>query len=120
MTATVKQAAAHFRVSQETVRRWIRKGCPCESPGEVGRGRGALLDLDAVSSWRASKLGISSIAGDPMQKVAMALLDVLRRDGGRGVPIHRQLGISDQAAVEILTHAQVRIERAFGKSGTNV
>lgn len=119
MTATVKQAAEHFRVSVETIRRWIREGCPCESVGEVGRGRGALLDLDAVASWRASRLGIS-IVGDPMERIAMALLDVLRRDGGRGVPIHRQLGVSDQAAVAILTHAQARIERALGKSGTNV
>lgn len=118
--ATVKQAAAHFRVSQETIRRWIREGAPCVSPGEVGRGHGALLDLDAVASWRASRLGVSQAGGDPMEKVAMALVDVLRRDGGRGIPIHRELGVSDDAAIKILTHAQSRIERALGKSGTDV
>jgi Helix-turn-helix domain len=115
--ATVAEAAARFNVSPDTVRRWVRLGCPAIRPGEVGRTRGAVLDLDAVARWRASRAGVDSIPNDLMERIETALLDVLRRDGGNGWPVTHDLGIEHSLATELLTHALRRIRRALEGGG---
>jgi len=110
---SIAEAARHFDVSVDTVRRWVRLGCPCASPGEVGRGRGDRLDIDDVTRWRATRAGIDAVPGDFMERIETALLDVLRRDGGSGWPITRDLGLSPEQATTLLTHAHRRIRRAI-------
>jgi hypothetical protein len=114
---TAAQAAAHFNVSADTVRRWVRLGCPTIRPGEVGRTRGALLDIDAVARWRARRAGIDSTPNHLMERIETALLDTLRRDGGNGWPITQDLGIEHGLATELLTHALRRIRRALEGGG---
>ncbi len=48
---TTGQIAAHYGVSTETVRRWIRQGCPAKRLGRAKRGGNFRLDLEAVESW---------------------------------------------------------------------
>jgi hypothetical protein len=113
----IADAARHFDVSVDTMRRWVRLGCPCASPGELGRGKGAMLNLDDVARWRATRAGIDAIPCDLMVRIETALLDVLRRDGGNGWPITRDLGIEHEQATELLTHALRRIRRAIEGGG---
>ena len=111
-SSSIAEAAARFDVHEETVRRWIRAGCPCVSPGEVGRGHGARLDLNDVARWRAARAGMKQ-TGDVMTKVETALLDVLRRDGGNGYPLPFELGLSQEQAARLLADAHARIARAL-------
>lgn len=44
---TIGEVAAHFRVNERTVRRWINRGCPAMRPSE-----GIIrFDLDEVTRW---------------------------------------------------------------------
>jgi len=47
------EAADHFRVSRETIRRWIRIGCPARRRGM----RGFEVSLDEAQKWLESKRG---------------------------------------------------------------
>src|SRR4051794_9255673 len=47
-------AARQLGKSPETLRRWVRSGCPVAAPGGPGRGKGALLDVAAVRAWRGA------------------------------------------------------------------
>lgn len=47
-------AARELGVSSSTLRRWIRAGAPLARRGRRGRGRAALVSVEAVASWRAS------------------------------------------------------------------
>ncbi len=87
-------------------------GAPCVIRGEVGRGHGARVNISDLSLWRAARLGFVPHA-DPMAKIEVALLDVLKRDGGQGKPITEELGLSPQKTSKLLTHIYSRIERAF-------
>lgn len=118
MSASVAQAAQHFRVSRETIRQWIRAGAPCVELGSVGRGHSARLNLDDVARWRAARLGVSADpGGDVMTRIEQALADVTRRDGGSGAPIHVQLGIDAERAATLLAHVHNRIARALKGGG---
>ncbi len=67
---TTGQIAAHYGVSTETVRRWIRQGCPAKRLGMAKRGGNYRLDLDAVQAWH-DKLDMTSVScydGDHEQK----------------------------------------------------
>lgn len=75
-----------------------------------------MLDLADVSAWRAHLLGIRS-PDDTMSKIETAMVDVLRRDGGNGRPIHEELRIPSQQAAAFLTHAMTRIGRALRGGG---
>jgi hypothetical protein len=111
---SIEQAAQHFGVHAETVRRWIRAGAPCLSPGQPGRGHGARLDLLAVARWRGAT---GDVPDDVLLKVQGALLDVMRRDGGKGVPAHVEVGATREQAAAILTQAYARIQRMLSGGG---
>lgn len=115
--ASTVEAARHFGVTTETVRCWIRAGAPCVSPGEVGRGHSARLNLEDVARWRAAKAGIIPGPDDVMTRIETALMDVVRRDGGNGAPIAQQLGIPADTAAEFLAHVHSRIRRALTGGG---
>ena len=111
-SVTISEAAKALGVTASTVRRWIQHGAPTECPGKEGRGHGALVNLQALSLWRASRLGVS--VPQPavvMEKVKTALLDVLKRDGGQGVPAPVELGIPGEKAAALLAHGYNRIQR---------
>jgi hypothetical protein len=53
MAVTVHEAALACGLSRATIQRDVRLGCAgIVRPGEPGRGRGALLDLDEYRRWR--------------------------------------------------------------------
>lgn len=80
-------------------------------PGGIGRGHSGRVDLQALRRWRWPD---SADAKALMEQITGALIDVLRRDGGHGQPIHIELGVSAAVASEILAHAHERIRRALG------
>jgi phage terminase Nu1 subunit (DNA packaging protein) len=111
MPLTVKQTAAALNRDVATVRRWVAKGCPTASgPGSVGRGRGALLELDQVRHWLGEDQQIEH--AQVLQRVARAKLDTLKRDAGQGEPAHRTLGITEEQAAALLYLDFERIARA--------
>jgi hypothetical protein len=111
---SLPEAARHFKVTPETIRRWIRAGCPCVSPGEVGRGHGARLNIGDVARWRAARAGVPAVPDDLMTRIETAIVDTLRRDGGNGRPVAADLGLSHEQAATLLTHAYSRIRRVLG------
>jgi hypothetical protein len=111
---SISVAASHFDVSVDTVRRWIRDGAPCVSPGEVGRGHAATVCIADLTAWRARRLGIATPEhANVMERIETAILDVMRRDGGSGRPINVDLGIPGDKAALLLAHALNRIARAL-------
>jgi hypothetical protein len=54
---TIRDAARALGVSAPTVRRWLRDGAPVLRRGGRGRGRVALLDVDALAAWRRMRDG---------------------------------------------------------------
>lgn len=84
-SASVHDAAKHFEVDQVTIRRYIRRGCPCLRPGRRGPGLGARLDLDAVATWLTTWRGVSNApAGlsveEYLQRIAIILLETVEID----------------------------------------
>lgn len=53
----VATAARALGVSESTLRRKIRDGCPVARRGGRGRGKRTLIDPDAVRAWEASSGG---------------------------------------------------------------
>jgi len=43
---TTKEVAQHFKVSEQTVRRWTKEGCPFITPG-----RKLIFDIEKVKEW---------------------------------------------------------------------
>ena len=76
---SLAEAARVLGKHPATIRRWIAQGCPCETLGEVGRGRGSLVSLDAVQRWRA---GNESRRDDDriLALIAESFSDALKRD----------------------------------------
>jgi phage terminase Nu1 subunit (DNA packaging protein) len=110
---SISEAAGYFDVSTETVRRWIRAGCPCITPGEVGRGHGARLNLADVARWRAVNAGVP-VDGDVIEDLAAALVEVATRDGGKGRPIAAEIGMTGEQAFIFSTHVLRRFKLRRG------
>lgn len=104
----VVAAARELSCSPATLRRWLRAGAPCVQPGGHGPGRSARVVVADVERWRRGEPG-----ADLMQRIGVALVDVLRRDGGEGVPAHRSLNIPRRPAAALLAIAYERIYRAM-------
>lgn len=58
---TVDDIAPEHGVDPETVRRWIRRGCPCDRPG---KGKATLLNSAEVEVWKREN-GITGERGRP-------------------------------------------------------
>ena len=86
---SINEAAKQLNRTPSTVRRWVQKGCPCVSPGETGRGKGAILNLDDVITWRGGGGQVQKQSDDDrLQFIAGVLMDCWRRD-----KIHNRAGI---------------------------
>jgi hypothetical protein len=112
---TVREAALEFGVDPSTVRRWItgENGPPCARPGQPGRGRGALVNLEDLRRWRAQRAGIVvASAGVDLDGVARGLLAAFKRgNAGETDPIWRQLGDKSNRGALILSEAYTSIAR---------
>src|SRR5690606_34370728 len=87
-TVTVLQAARALGLSRATVQRDVRSGCHgIVRPGEPGRGRGALLDLDAYRRWRSGQ-------ADDERVLRVAAQTALRTWQSYGSPNARMRGHS--------------------------
>jgi hypothetical protein len=78
------QAAKELRRHPATLRRWIKRdGCPTVELGEVGRGKGSLVDLEQVKRWRAEHTGASTAPREDeriLSVIAESFSDCLKRD----------------------------------------
>jgi hypothetical protein len=50
---SLAQAARELNLAVSTLRRWVRRGAPTLQPGQVGRNKGAIVDVNALRRWRA-------------------------------------------------------------------
>lgn len=98
---TINRAARELGKSASTVRRWVQRGCPCVRPGEVGRGKGAILNLQDVITWRGGGGVFQASDDERLEFLAGVLMDVLRRD-----EIHERIGItaSEMAGMLVLIY----------------
>ena len=85
---TINKAAVELGKSASTVRKWIQRGCPCIRPGEVGRNKGAILNLNDVITWRGGGQVQKQSDDELLEFIANVLMDSWRRD-----KIHHRLGI---------------------------
>lgn len=79
----LREAAKQFGVHLSTIRRWIADEAPTVSPGEVGRGRGSIVDLDSLQRWLADSKGLQvqgRTDNDILALVAHCLIDAFKRD----------------------------------------
>lgn len=115
MTAVgIVAAARTLNKSPATLRRWIAAGAPTVCPGEVGRGRGAIVNPDDLLRWRH---GVKQREADEtLHLIASALLDFHRRDTGIDAPAHKTLGIHDKTAaalyITLFQYLAQRLNRA--------
>lgn len=118
---SVAQAARYFRVDQVTIRRWIRRGCPCFHRGQRGPGRGSRLDLQEVAQWLdlqrvGQGRGVSNASegmtvDGTLQQIASALCEALIADRA-----DIRAGIDRVDCAEVLVVAFERCCREFGKT----
>lgn len=109
---TVRETAHHFKVDPCTIRRDIQRGCPCIRKGRKGPGNGAILDLDAVATWRGRASGPPGLtAEEVVQRLAAALWESLGTD-------HADIraGISREDAAAALLVVWARCCKNFGVS----
>jgi hypothetical protein len=112
---SVPVAAHELDVTTATVRSWLREGAPCASPGRPGNGTGARVVVEDVRRWRMARLGLKlgATAAALEKKVAVALLEVLERDAGAGVPLHRSLGVPEGLIAAVLLQAYQRVHHVM-------
>jgi hypothetical protein len=112
---SLKKAAAELGVTTQTLSRWLREGAPTVQPGEVGRGRGALVEVEALKRWRA---GISPMAeGIPIETIVKAISNCYSRaPEGHSQPAWAEIGLSHRQAAALLVEMYREIVRtATGK-----
>lgn len=51
---SIAEAARQLGRSNATIRRWVARGAPCVSPGESGRGKGAVVKVADLQRWKAA------------------------------------------------------------------
>jgi transposase len=52
---SIKELATRYDVSTETIRTWLRNGCPVVKQGTQGRGKKTLVSLKDIETWLAIK-----------------------------------------------------------------
>lgn len=76
MALPVPEAAEALGVAESTLRRWLREGAPQARRGRRGRGRAALVDVQAVRAWRRAEGGedaLRALAGEIPELLAGAM-----------------------------------------------
>jgi hypothetical protein len=96
-------AARELGKNPSTLRRWIAEGAPCARRGGSGRGKGALVDLDALRRWKAlTPNGVNAPGlAEFLQRLAPLLLE-FHRNGREIDGWHRVLGIESFRAAAYL------------------
>ena len=99
MSLSLAEAAPVLGTSPESLRRWIRKGCPA-TLGGPGRGKGSHVDVDQVLEWRAATTTQNRDA--QIRELASIALDFHRRGREPGELGQRVLGIDDAKTAALL------------------
>lgn len=103
MTAvSTKEAARQLGISQATMRRLIREGCPVEDLGYGAPGKGSMVDPVKVAAWKARRKLGGIEERNELSIMAEHLRDFVKRDCGLfdGEPsrAHQIAKISESAA----------------------
>lgn len=104
----IHEAAKELDVAVVTLRKWIARGAPTVRPGEVGRGRGALVCVEDLLRWRGGGSPLSDSEFD--KKLAEGVMDPFRRDDLPG-----RLGIHPRIAAAALALVFERLHKNFLK-----
>ena len=99
------EAARQLGKHPATLRRWVAAGAPCVSPGEPGRGRGAMVVVAHIERWRSTGGAPGVLADEWLSRVAEALL-AFHREGA-----HRLVGLKDAAAAAYLHDLYATVAR---------
>jgi len=108
-TASVTAAARVLRKSPMTLRRWIKDGAPCVSEGAVGRGHGAIVDLDAIQQWRAAQAApglVEQSQAIQLDHLAESLWRVFKNDA-----VAAKVGIAERQAAGVLLLTYERLAK---------
>jgi hypothetical protein len=92
-----------------TIRRWIKAGAPCLELGEVGRGHGAIVDLDAIQQWRAAQAapGLTEQSqAIQLDHLAESLWRVFKNDA-----VAAKVGIAERQAAGVLLLTYERLAK---------
>jgi phage terminase Nu1 subunit (DNA packaging protein) len=112
---TLEATAAYFEVSPQSVRRWIKAGCPIVSRGRSGRPYE--LDLRAVQRWRRDRDGATAAEAEAraeqearlrLEALGADMMPDLTVDGQPMTP--RQLEAALKAEISKVRLAQLRGE----------
>jgi len=105
------QAAKELRIHPSTLRRWIVAGCPVCELGEVGRGKGSRVDLEAVKRWRGQKAHDAQrqrTDEEILSLLVRSLVDVIQEDMA-----HLRFEMAEGQAAGLLSCAYQRFWRNF-------
>lgn len=89
---SIAEAARQLKRKPVTIRGWLARGAPCASPGEPGRGRGALVVVEDLERWRAREAQNTPDVRDIVLRLAELLRDYHRAGD------HRLVGLRDDGA----------------------
>jgi hypothetical protein len=106
---TVAHAARAIGVAASTVRRDVQRGCGgIVRPGEPGRGKGALLDLEAYRRWRDGRCDHDD--DSTLDQLATVLARVVREHGGQSRALRRHAEYIAIAAYIRMAQAITRLD----------
>lgn len=80
MLVTAPVLAKGFRVSERTIRSWIREGMPVYQTSAGGRGHSALYDIFDVARWREKRLEVTGETDPLMRGGSSPALEAYRRE----------------------------------------
>jgi hypothetical protein len=89
-------AARELGYSAHTLRGWVRDGAPVVQPGRCGPGGAALVDVDALRSWRALGADDAPLVRLDEASLARGLLATFREG------THGDLGVSQRQLASVL------------------
>jgi hypothetical protein len=99
-------AARELGRPAHTLRSWVRAGAPVVRPGRNGPGGAALVDVDALRSWRARGTDDAPLVRVDESVVARGLLAAFREG------THGDLDVTQRQLASVLCMAFAAIVRA--------
>jgi hypothetical protein len=102
-------AAKALNKTPKTLLGWIKAGAPCVREGEIGRGHGTLVNLEALQQWRAAHVAPGlrqQTQRQQLQALAISLMRCYRNDQAAQV-----VGTTEQQAAGLLLLVYERLAK---------